>query len=95
LPRSVALRRALKLAAWRGGLSFGAAWLDVTAQDDACRRIYQVGLFARSADNGLISVDVYIVCGKALDAKARVQAAVDEWRHSIIDFKRPRRLAMI
>ena len=70
----------------RGGLLFGAAWLDVTAQDDACRWIYQMGLFAHSADDRLLSVGIhgYIVCGKALNAKARVQAAVDEWRHSII-----------
>jgi len=44
---------------------------DVSAQDDACRRIYHVGLFARRADDGLISVDVHghIVCGKTLNAK--------------------------
>jgi hypothetical protein len=64
----------------RGGLPFGAAWLDVTAQDDACRRIYQMGLFARSADDRLVCMGIhdYIVSGKALNAKARVQAAVDE-----------------
>jgi len=67
----------------RGGLPFGAVWLDVTAQDDACRWIYQMGLFARSADDRLVCVGIhdYIVGGKALNAKARVRAAVDEWRH--------------
>jgi hypothetical protein len=64
----------------RGGLPFGAAWLDVTAQDDACRRIYQMGLFARSADDRPVCVGIHdcIVGGKALNAKARVRAAVDE-----------------
>jgi hypothetical protein len=28
-------------------------------QDDACRWIYQVGLFARGADDGLISVGIH------------------------------------
>ena len=62
----------------RGGLPFGAAWLDVTAQDDACRRIYQVGLFARSARLISVVIHGYTVSGKALNTKARVQAAVDE-----------------
>jgi hypothetical protein len=45
-----------------------------------------MGLFARSADDGLISMGIhgYFVCGKALNAKARVRAAVDEWRHRIM-----------
>jgi hypothetical protein len=54
------------------GLPFGAVWLYVTAQNDACRLIYQMGLFARSADDRLVCVGIhdYIVGGKALNAKA-------------------------
>ena len=65
----------------RGGLPFGAAF---TAQDDACRWIYQMGACARSADDGLISMGIHghIVCGKALNTKARVRAAVEEKRHN-------------
>ena len=50
------------------------------AQGDACRWIYQMGLFARCADDRLVCVGIhgYIVGGKALNAKARVRAAVDE-----------------
>jgi hypothetical protein len=64
----------------RGGLPLGAAWLDLTAQDGACRWIYQVGLFASSADEWFVCVGIhgYIVGGKALNAKARVRAAVDK-----------------
>jgi hypothetical protein len=48
----------------------------------------------RSADNGLISVGIYIVCGKALNAKARVQAVVHKSRHSIM-ISEARRVALI
>jgi hypothetical protein len=64
----------------RGGLPFGRGLPDVGAQDDACRWIYQMGAFARSADDGLISMGIHghIICGKALNAKAHVRAAIDE-----------------
>jgi hypothetical protein len=53
-------------------------------QDDACRWIYQMGLFARIADDGLISMGVHghIICGKALNAKAHVRAAVEKKQHA-------------
>ncbi len=43
-----------------------------------------MGPFARSADDGLVSMGIHghIVGGKALNAKARVRAAVEEKRHS-------------
>jgi hypothetical protein len=57
--------------------------LDVSAQDDACRWIYHVGAFARSADDRLIRVGIHghIVGGKTLNTKAGVRAAVEEKRH--------------
>jgi hypothetical protein len=56
--------------------------LDVSAQDDACPWIYQMGACARSADDGLIRVGIHghIVGEKAL--KAHVRAAVEEKRHN-------------
>ncbi len=55
------------------------------AQDDACRWIDQMGPFARSADDGLISMGIHghILGGKTLNAKAGVRAAVEEKRHGI------------
>ena len=67
----------------RGGLPFVRGLPDVSAQDSACRWIHHVGLFARSADDGLISMGIHghIVGGKTLNAKAHVRAAVEEKRH--------------
>ena len=56
-----------------------------------------MGLFARSADDGLISMGTHghIVCGKALNAKAHVRAAIEERRHGRSRSQRPRQLALI
>ncbi len=64
----------------RSGLPFGAIGLGVSAQNDACRWIYQMRPFAGSADDGLISMGIHghIVCGKALNAKTRIRAVVEE-----------------
>ncbi len=89
-----AMRRTLKLARLARRL---AVWSRRQVQDGARRWIYQMGAFARSADDGFIHVGIHghIVGGKALNAKAGVRAVVKEKRHGGRPSQRLRWLALI